>query len=427
MNRELGEFLERLRRTARISRTEGARRSGVSRMTLFRWERGSHIPREYELHAVLDAYETSPVERREVWALREREAISHLTRSGRRPLTVQTHLGDLLLALRQRAGLTQAEVAARAEIPRFALRNWENLRSWPDDATLHRLAYALGATEMELLALTAPPSQREMDNDGSLDALYHAANWMTWGWPSLDRSEPELLRLIARMREEAPHSREARRLLMTLEYGYASLLTSALRPREAARWLKRADADFLSDPTPAEMAVPTFVRTIVEQEALKRAGPLRRRRTLQQRWKRQQAIYAVIDATPPTWKIAHRVEMAATLHRMGDDDSALRLAQFALSLAERIEWSQSEMRLHRYGEMLHEMGRHDQIADLFPRYLGRSPFADVHIRYYLGLAARAHGDEVAADALLRQSLADAAIQGRPSLERDIRESLDPQS
>ena len=424
MERALSNLLESLRRTAGISRAKGAERSGVSRMTLFRWERGDNIPHEYELRAVLDAYGASPAQRSEIHKARERETINRMTRSGRPASAPQVQRGDLLAALRGRAGLTQAEVAVRAEVTRFALSAWENMRSWPDDATLHRVAYVLDATESELLALTTPPTPQMTSDDRSLDALYHDTLMILWGWPPLEQCEPEILRLMARLRPLAPQFLQARTLLTELLYGYSIRLTSALRPQESAHWLRRANAVKGNGGAPYELAWRAMARAITQKEVRRRAHPRHRRRAEQELWEEQRSADDAIDGAAPIWRIAHRIDMAMSLHQLGDDDSALRLAASAFALTQTAERTQPEMRLAGYGELLHATGKHDIIADLFPAYLGRSDVADAHIRYYLGLAARAHGDP-SADALLNQALAAALIQNRLLLARDIRQSLIP--
>jgi transcriptional regulator with XRE-family HTH domain len=52
--------------------------------------------------------------------------------------------GSHLRALRERAGLSRAEVARRAGVPTSTLRNWEADRGTPGLPTLTRLAKVLG-------------------------------------------------------------------------------------------------------------------------------------------------------------------------------------------------------------------------------------------------------------------------------------------
>lgn len=62
--------------------------------------------------------------------------------------------GDLLRALRLRAGLTQAGAARLAEISQGMLARWENSGALPDAQRLHALCYALGASAEETAELT---------------------------------------------------------------------------------------------------------------------------------------------------------------------------------------------------------------------------------------------------------------------------------
>ena len=65
----------------------------------------------------------------------------------------------LVREARQRAGLTQAELAKRVATSQPAIARYERARSMPDLATLHRIVEACG---LELrLELAAPDPQRE--------------------------------------------------------------------------------------------------------------------------------------------------------------------------------------------------------------------------------------------------------------------------
>jgi transcriptional regulator with XRE-family HTH domain len=68
-------------------------------------------------------------------------------------------MGDRLRELREKAGLSQAEVAERAGVPLGTLRGWEYGRREPLLSAAGQLAVALGVEVGELLK--APESEEE--------------------------------------------------------------------------------------------------------------------------------------------------------------------------------------------------------------------------------------------------------------------------
>jgi transcriptional regulator with XRE-family HTH domain len=70
---------------------------------------------------------------------------------------VNTSLGTTLRSLREQADLSQEELAARAQVSRASVQNWERDRSTPRRAEFRRLATALGITADHLRALTEQP------------------------------------------------------------------------------------------------------------------------------------------------------------------------------------------------------------------------------------------------------------------------------
>lgn len=62
-------------------------------------------------------------------------------------------MGQRLQELRQRAGLSQSELARAAEVPIGSLRNWEHGRRTPLLDAAARIALALGITLDELAGI----------------------------------------------------------------------------------------------------------------------------------------------------------------------------------------------------------------------------------------------------------------------------------
>lgn len=100
-------------------------------------------------------------------------------------------LGKKLRDLREQAGLSQEELAAKAQVSRASIQNWEAARTAPRRAESRRLAAALGIT---VDALKAHAREDQVDNEEIRDALQAA----------MEIEDPEemraaLLELLARM------------------------------------------------------------------------------------------------------------------------------------------------------------------------------------------------------------------------------------
>lgn len=105
-----------------------------------------------------------------------------------------TQLGATLRALRQQAGLSQEELAARTQVSRASIQNWEGNRTAPRRAETRRLATALGLT---IEALRARMEEERLDAQEIRDALQAA----------MELEDPEemraaLLDLLSRMPPE---------------------------------------------------------------------------------------------------------------------------------------------------------------------------------------------------------------------------------
>ncbi|MGH9157869.1 MAG: helix-turn-helix domain-containing protein [Acidimicrobiales bacterium] len=74
---------------------------------------------------------------------------------------------SLIREARHRAGLTQAQLAARAGTSQPAIARYERARTMPDIATLHRIVEACG---LELrYQLSAPDPQRQANDLAAMD------------------------------------------------------------------------------------------------------------------------------------------------------------------------------------------------------------------------------------------------------------------
>lgn len=66
----------------------------------------------------------------------------------------EPQLGPTLRAMREQAGLSQEELAAKAQVSRASIQNWEGGRTAPRRAETRRLATALGMTVEQFRART---------------------------------------------------------------------------------------------------------------------------------------------------------------------------------------------------------------------------------------------------------------------------------
>jgi transcriptional regulator with XRE-family HTH domain len=70
-------------------------------------------------------------------------------------------IASAIRALRQRAGISQRQLAARMQVPRTYVSKIENEKATPTLSSLERLARALGATVPELLGSDNGRANRE--------------------------------------------------------------------------------------------------------------------------------------------------------------------------------------------------------------------------------------------------------------------------
>lgn len=156
----LGDFLRTLRTSRRIGLTAAATAAGVHRTTLHRWEQSEVLPRLAELEALLSALQADAKQKRQALLLLDAPRAKNQVRAEIVRIGDQLGIGtmpsggDLLRALRLRRRLSLEEVANRIQTTSGTLRRWEKMEVWPSLEQLHRLCYALGAHEQEVVALT---------------------------------------------------------------------------------------------------------------------------------------------------------------------------------------------------------------------------------------------------------------------------------
>ncbi len=133
-----------------------AKRAGIGKATISRWEAGTHTPRPTELCAVLDVLGVTGAKRARHLSRYAPLAIAPVLKSSLATALLPS-VGELLYALRLRAGLSQADAARRAGIGQTLLSRWERGASLPSDAERHMVCFALGASVDEAVALITQP------------------------------------------------------------------------------------------------------------------------------------------------------------------------------------------------------------------------------------------------------------------------------
>ncbi|HRI44259.1 MAG TPA: helix-turn-helix transcriptional regulator [Fimbriimonadaceae bacterium] len=152
--RQLGRLIARQRRSRGWSLSELARRAGVGKATLSRWENGDAAPAIPVLEAVLVALDADLDTRESAYALiGAPRGVRALRASEARHREDQTELGigsltlgDMIRALRVRRGLRSADVAAAVGVTPATISHWEKGERAPDFEARMRLARALQAT-----------------------------------------------------------------------------------------------------------------------------------------------------------------------------------------------------------------------------------------------------------------------------------------
>lgn len=152
-----------------------ADRSGITKATLSRWEAGKSRPNAPELVRVLEILGIPDEERRRcVQQLGSRQAERFLSETSPETTPLPITGGELLRALRLRAGRTQAEAAQAVGVTQALLSRWEHNDCWPDNARLHSLCHVLAATSYEVQDLTTRAWQGHTELPRDKDALDQA-------------------------------------------------------------------------------------------------------------------------------------------------------------------------------------------------------------------------------------------------------------
>ncbi|MDX1934996.1 MAG: helix-turn-helix transcriptional regulator [Capsulimonadales bacterium] len=150
----IGEEIRALRQRRGMSLGALAIKSQVCKSTLSCWECGKRKPSTRELKSVIDALNLRPTESNRVWQLLDEPRGVRALRQAIARQRVSDN-GTLLRSLRQRAGLTQQQVADALGVTRWTVLRWEKIEIWPEPAQLDRLIALFSPDEEQTFLLRA--------------------------------------------------------------------------------------------------------------------------------------------------------------------------------------------------------------------------------------------------------------------------------
>ena len=176
------QTLLRWRQNRALSLQRAADVAGINRTTLFRWETGKTVPRVVELQRILNALDVPEEEQRRCFhALESPRGLRQLrqlaTHDAERSIDSPVGFGEILRALRYRAGQTQWDAARGAGVSAGLVSRWENGDCVPNPEMREALFRHLQLTPAETpflnrVAETAAPSSLPNDRD-ALEAAIH--------------------------------------------------------------------------------------------------------------------------------------------------------------------------------------------------------------------------------------------------------------
>ncbi len=389
----VGKEIQKLRVARGLSLRRLAERAHVSAATLSRWEAEKRTPRIPELEAALDALEASASQKQallhQIDARRALIRLRDLDGGGTPGAEVYTNSnGELLWAMRQRKGWSQAQTARAANTTQAQIARWERGEAWPEAAVLHSLCWCLDALPEEVAAL----SRRGGDGNRAGLLLPHepVQNWDEGQWaehvahvyrlaPAQSLVDLTLIGVEQHLgRLAASHDFAIARLADVYALHARHSLHYKQRTR-ALHWAERGLAlqrrQRLSDKAPDGSRPLWFGNVIVlatyASQNKKRAG-LQRAAKLLHDW--LPALHNESEnrnATAKESADAHyawgQSEMAKVMHQLGGADEAATLAQAACRAGEQIRPSEGFLRWRDFARLLLDANQPAQALDALTR------------------------------------------------------------
>lgn len=142
----IGDVVRAWREERGLSLSALGARAGVSKSAISYWERGQRQPSIPELEAVFDALRVPSDDRKAAVALMDAPRARKHLQQAEGPLGSPPLAGELLRAMRLRAGLTQTQLAAQLGIRQHTVARWESSDLSPSPSLRGALCAFLGAT-----------------------------------------------------------------------------------------------------------------------------------------------------------------------------------------------------------------------------------------------------------------------------------------
>jgi transcriptional regulator with XRE-family HTH domain len=256
VSQEFGQFCRLLRKRMGLTQIQFASKASLSVRTVIYWETGEREPRSEEIAVALEALRATPAERDRAYLLLTstrgiqlaRQQIRVSAGSGRRSQALPD-LGDLLVALRVRAGWTREQLAAQMQLKVSTITGWERTEHLPGDEVFVRLCDLLKALPEEREALITrrltPTAQQTGDAweelAARIDVFERDAKLRQT--PLIDLQALALKRSIwlsARQRQEADLKHRYQHLAAHVDTIYGAWLIYQERNTEAGQCVHRA-------------------------------------------------------------------------------------------------------------------------------------------------------------------------------------------
>ncbi|MGC4045778.1 MAG: helix-turn-helix transcriptional regulator [Armatimonas sp.] len=339
---EFRSFLRELRSAKGLSIGQLSVYSGISKATLSRWEAGINSPRIPELFRVLEALEASSAMVSEALGLLEQPRAIQAAKTTPDSAGYLS-VGDLLLALRSREGLSQEEVARRCGIYRTQYRKWENDDSRPSTHQLQAAAFVMGASPEEIhaistMSLSSMPLEKDRE---SLFAVFYS--FFSWeiGFTRAMR-QLQLLTLYAGMLQlyKAGKASTGDLALLICEFGTVVNIWSGS--------IAKRDAYFVRAKKLAERSHEPLNLHVVP--ALQEKSP--------------EDLLAWSPAFATAEGKAYLMSHVARRMAKESPDRAIQMGTHYCQLVEHIPW-EYPCRLHDFGNLLIDCGKYTEAVDFF--------------------------------------------------------------
>ncbi|RYG48442.1 XRE family transcriptional regulator [bacterium] len=171
----LGEALRSLRLARGLGLDETGRLSGASKASLYAWENGLRRPRGPALLRLLDALAADARTKTRLLHLADPQQGRVLLANS--VLGPPVDIGSVLRVMRERRGLSQADLGRQIGASQAAISHWESGDNVPSAETIHAVGFALGATVEETVALASvqggAPEGLPSDVDESISLIWN--------------------------------------------------------------------------------------------------------------------------------------------------------------------------------------------------------------------------------------------------------------